>query len=88
MDVILALAILGLITIIVSIILAIFDDDKIIHITIGTFISIIIFIVMIIYSTLIINTPTAIDVYRNNTTLEITYKDSIPIDTVVVFKNK
>lgn len=85
MNVILPLAILGLLTIIVSIMLAIFDDDEA-HITIGTFIIIIIFIVMIIYSTLIINTPTAIDVYRNNTTLEITYKDNIPVDTVVVFK--
>jgi len=30
--------------------------------------------------------PTALDVYRNKTTLEITYRDSIPIDSVVVFK--
>lgn len=33
-----------------------------------------------------INTPQAIDVYRGKTTLKITYKDSIPIDSVVVFK--
>lgn len=33
-----------------------------------------------------ITTPQAIDVYRGKTTLEITYKDNIPIDTVVVFK--
>ena len=33
------------------------------------------------------NEPTAIDVYRNRTTLEITYRDSIPVDTIVVFKN-
>ena len=32
--------------------------------------------------------PQAIDVYRGNTTLQITYKDSIPVDTIVVFKNK
>ena len=32
--------------------------------------------------------PTAMDVYRGNTTLEITYRDSIPVDSVVVFKNK
>lgn len=32
--------------------------------------------------------PKAIDVYRGNTTLEITYKDSVAIDSVVVFKNK
>lgn len=30
--------------------------------------------------------PSAIDVYRNKTTLQITYKDSTPVDTVVVFK--
>lgn len=32
--------------------------------------------------------PTALDVYRGNTTLQITYQDSIPVDSVVVFKNK
>ena len=32
--------------------------------------------------------PSAIDVYRNKTTLEITYKDKVPIDTTVVWKNK
>lgn len=32
--------------------------------------------------------PTALDVYKGKTTLEITYKDSIAIDSVVVFKNK
>ena len=30
--------------------------------------------------------PTAIDVYKGKTTLEITYKDGIPIDSIVVFK--
>lgn len=30
--------------------------------------------------------PTAIDVYNNKTTLEITYRDSVAIDTVVVYK--
>lgn len=30
----------------------------------------------------------AIEVYRGNTTLQITYQDSIPIDSVVVYKNK
>lgn len=32
--------------------------------------------------------PKAIDVYRDKTTLEITYKNSVPIDSVVVWKNK
>ena len=35
---------------------------------------------------LVHSNPQAIDVYRGRTTLEITYKDSIPIDSVVVFK--
>ena len=45
---------------------------------------------IIIAFCLIINLrkPRAIDVYQNNTTLEITYKDDIPIDSVVVWKNK
>lgn len=34
------------------------------------------------------STPKAIDVYRGKTTLQITYIDSIPQDTVVVFKFK
>ena len=31
--------------------------------------------------------PQAIDVYRNKTTLSVTYVDSIPTDSTVVFKN-
>lgn len=34
------------------------------------------------------NEPTAMDVYQGNTTLEITYRDGVPIDSVAVFKNK
>lgn len=32
------------------------------------------------------DTPKPIDVYRGKTTLQITYRDSIAIDSVVVFK--
>lgn len=32
--------------------------------------------------------PKAIDVYRGKTTLEITFKDRVPIDSIVVWKNK
>lgn len=32
------------------------------------------------------NTPSAKSVYEGKTTLEITYKDGIPIDTIVVLK--
>ena len=34
------------------------------------------------------NIPTTMDVYQGKTTLEITYRDSIPIDSVVVFKDE
>lgn len=34
------------------------------------------------------DTPTALDVYRGKTTLEITYRDSVAIDSVVVYKMK
>ena len=34
------------------------------------------------------NTPTVLDVYRGKTTLEITYRDSVAIDSVVVYKMK
>ena len=33
-------------------------------------------------------TPSALDVYRGKTTLEITYRDSIAIDSTVVYKVK
>lgn len=33
------------------------------------------------------NNPPAIEVYRGNTTLEITYRDGIPVDSVVVYKS-
>lgn len=33
-----------------------------------------------------INKPKAIDVYRGKTTLEITYKNRVPIDSIVVWK--
>lgn len=42
----------------------------------------------IVDSTSCNKTPKAIDVYRGRTTLQITYQDSIPIDSIVVFKDK
>ena len=32
--------------------------------------------------------PTALDVYRGKTTLEISYRDSVAVDSVVVYKMK
>lgn len=36
----------------------------------------------------IANQPTALDVYEGKTELEITYKGKIPVDSIVVYKNK
>ena len=53
-------------------------------ITVYSFIfSFIVFILLILQ----VNKPTAIDVYRGQTTLEITYKDKVPVDSTVVWKN-
>ena len=35
-----------------------------------------------------VTTPTALDVYRGKTTLEITYRDSVAVDSIVVYKMK
>ena len=57
---------------------------------IGLFISYVVFVVIGI--TMAINTPnhepTALDVYRGKTILEITYRDSVAVDSVVVYKMK
>ena len=54
-----------------------------------SFITIIFLTTCILLSLLVISEePQAIDVYRGKTTLEITYKDGVAIDSTVVFKNK
>ena len=54
-----------------------------------SFITIFLLTVGILVSLLVIlEEPTAMDVYKGKTTLEITYKDGVAIDSTVVFKNK
>lgn len=45
-------------------------------------------ILCVLWLTELFPTPSALDVYRGNTELEITSVNGIPIDTIVVFKNK
>ena len=53
------------------------------------FISLNVLVSVILMTTLRVKEkPKAIDVYRGNTTLKITYKDGVPIDSTVVWKNK
>ena len=57
----------------------------------GIVISLCLFIVFIFILVQIIiqeQTPTAMDVYQGKTTLEITYKDGVAIDSTVVWKKK
>ena len=57
----------------------------------GIIVSLFIFIVFILIFVQIHiqkQTPTAMDVYQGKTTLEITYKDGVPVDSTVVWKAK
>ena len=41
---------------------------------------------VLIYVSIVSNKPTALDVYRGKTTLEITYRDSVAVDSIIVYK--
>lgn len=45
-------------------------------------------LIIVILLSIYLKKPKPIDVYRGKTTLEITYKDGMPIDSTVVWKNK
>ena len=47
----------------------------------------VIWVLLIIYLTILSEMPTPMDVYQGNTTLEVTYKDGVPVDSNVVFKD-
>ena len=53
-----------------------------------TFIACIYSLIIVVLSAIYLKEPTAMDVYRNKTTLEITYKDGMPIDSTVVWKDR
>jgi len=74
--------ILGLIAVIVGIAMVTNEDSS------GVLLSIIgaIVFTVCLMETLSDNKPTALDVYRGKTTLEITYRDSVAIDSTVVYK--
>ena len=41
-----------------------------------------------IYACILSDKPSTLDVYRGKTTLEITYRDSVAVDSTVVYKVK
>lgn len=46
-----------------------------------------VFIGLLLYMNATMNKPSALDVYRGRTTLQITYRDSMPVDSIVIFKD-
>ena len=85
--IVLVLAILSILSIIIAIHLKNIDNDNA-DIVFGCFIGLLSSVMIIFIIVVIANPVSAIEVYRGNTTLEITYQDSVPIDSVVVYKNK
>lgn len=81
-------AIIGIGMIIISLIMFILagnikaDDDF--------FGTVVIFLSLILFAagflTIHLRKPTAMDVYRGNTALQITYKNNVPVDSTVVYK--
>ena len=64
-------------------------EDFDIGVIIGYFMTILVIIEVYLLSNIIGKpTPSAIDVYRGNTELEITSVNGVPTDSVVVFKEK
>lgn len=80
---IIAFLIFAIVCIIAAIITTKIDDGPSAMFSTFAFIAICLSIAAIIVTD---EKPQAIDVYRDRTTLQITYQDSIPTDTVVVFK--
>lgn len=64
------------------------NDEKSSYFGIGCVVSVMFLLGMLCIACGTDNTPTALDVYRGKTTLEITYRDSVAIDSVVVYKTK
>lgn len=50
--------------------------------------SIVLAFIVLVATLCLKDNPKAIDVYRGATTLEITYKDGVPVDSTVVWKSK
>ena len=64
-------------------------EDFDIGVIIGCFMTILVIIEVYLLSNIIGKpTPSALDVYRGNTELEITSVNGVPTDSVVVFKEK
>lgn len=84
----LTLFIILAVTLLVMVFMAIILSEYSNAYAVSTLIVSIITFLSAVFTTIELQNPTAIDVYRGKTTLEITYKDGIVIDSTVVFKNE
>ncbi len=85
--IVLILTILSILLLLIAVLLKNNDNDNA-DIVSGCFLGLLLSIFIIIIILCIENPVPAIEVYRGNATLKITYQDSVPIDSVVVYKNK
>ena len=85
------IALLMIVIIAVSLLITFIESDTLENKEFMRIITIIIAVCSIIAMFLIfahLSKPKPIDVYRGNTALEITYKDNVPTDSVVIWKDK
>ena len=80
------LFVIGIVFLISAIIVAVREEDSSSYLVLGFLAGYILSVPIWEYGRK--DKPSAIDVYKGKTTLEITYRDSIPVDSTVVFKNK
>ena len=77
--------VIGILAYLLTLYLAKDDDDRCL-IIVGGWVKFTIIAVMTFLIEAKHPTPTTLDVYRGKTTLEITYRDSVAIDSTVVYK--
>ena len=77
-----------IITILLYVLMLLVADDDAVFVWIG---SLSLTVAVLMFTSILETknpTPTALDVYRGRTTLEITYRDSVAIDSTVIYKVK
>lgn len=81
--------IVGLIVVLILLILISINEDHVLGFIYGVFAGVDIMILSFCIVTCVADRiPTAMDVYNGKTTLEITYRDGMAVDSTVVFKDE
>lgn len=82
------LIIILIITILLYALMLFISDENAVFVLIGSLSFTVAVLIFVAIHEIKRPTPTALDVYRGKTTLEITYRDSVAVDSVVVYKVK